>query len=368
MRRLVALLLALGVLGLSGCGMKMPRDVADPNNIYKYGIAKTPTHFYAVCTEYGENFEEDKLDWWETLYRVPLDNIALQEEIPLPKEYKGFRRRFVSIDGITAQWLFVSCEFVKENGKSTGDSFDHQYENYCISLKTGKIKTLREDIGFYVASSNSMLYVHRESKGSSIQFVGYSGIVTSPFDEEDDGGENFQLEAMRLDTGERTIIYNGKADHWNSMSMTDDGLLYLTIQGRKWFDLDTFERLTTPDIYLIIDQYNRVVPMSREQLRLPYNCKEVQQIRCGNEVLALSYQHDGEDGMELQLFDIDGTVIKTILRLYAVNSNAYGLMCFDISNAADNLIMLVEYIGEYDFEGSLYALYDTNTGAIFSSE
>jgi len=333
MKKLVAVLLAAGLLALAGYDERMPRDVADPNHIYKLGIAKTPTHLYGVCAE-GE-----PEDWWEVLYRMPLDNIAQKEEIFLPKEYGEFRLRQVWISGISANWLFVGCEYIKKDDRLF--SIYCQYVFYCVSLETGKVKLVAGGDGnenplYYNAGSNSLIYTNYASDDS------------------------FRIEALNLDTGKRSILYNSKG-RMVSWGFSYDGMLYFTTQDRTDYRLG----LGT-DNYMVIDHNNRIFPMACDDLLLEYNCKEIKQIQCGDQALVLEYHHDGDEGVELQLLDADGNKIKTILRAYAVDSVSYGLAyCFNGLFIPDNLVMMVCYVGDYDYDGYLYALYDTATGALY---
>ena len=348
MKRLIVTVLMTGLLGLLGCRIGgVPRDVADPNNVFKLGIAKTPTHFYGVCVE-GE-----PEDWWEILYRVPLDNIAQKEEIPLPQKLGEYRLRQVWIRGISANWLFVGCNYIKVVN-------DFQYAFYCVSLETGEVKTVATgdvaEIPRYNATSNSLLYKHGAPKEIGIYFMVSPFFNLDPIDE----GESFQIEALQLDTGKRLTLYNGRNSQLGNWGFTYDGMPYFEIRD---------QRELGADIYAVVDKFNRIVPMTSETILFEYSCKDTQRIQCGDQALALEYHHDGDDGVELQLLDADGNFVKTILRAYTADSISYGLAyCFNGLHMPDNLIMMVEYVGDYDYNGSLYAIYDTNTGAVFSYE
>jgi len=164
-----------------------------PDYEFTYSYAKTPTHIFA--SRDGE------------LYRMPLNNIAKQEKINLPKKYAN-----LAISGLTEQWLYVSGGRMDEED----ERYLQHAVTYRISLKTLDAKQVGEgetsEWPRYNVASNSLLYVC---------------------------GQN--VEALSFDTGKRDIVFDFIDYHGSYLNAcvrgwfnTPEGEVVLEIMGDWW--------------------------------------------------------------------------------------------------------------------------------------
>ena len=303
-----------------------PPESVQTEYVFSRDYAKTPTHFYAVCTKSaGEN-------WKHMLYRAPLSDISKREEIPLPEEHKGRSLKGINVCGVTAQWLFVS----RWEGKYDADALDVLYQ---VSLKTGEATVLDEGkyatYPWYNAASGSILIARMQSNG-------------------------VQLEALRLVTGERKVIFElapaeGVAQHWHN---TLDGMVAFA---------DVREYQAVGNAWVVVDKDDRAVPMEFSEIKLfepqPDN-KAIQALRSRYAYFNGAVAGDVVcyvDEMENKFYRVntDGSGTKFLWELEPISDGGYS------PEPLDGMILLIAF-GEYGTE-HFHALYDPATDALFSA-
>jgi len=361
MKRLVAVALMIGVLGLAGCGAGEPAQPTEPSTVqtteqmtepiepiteevtttkhypppvppkvvntdYVFGEnwARTLTHFFGICQrERGE----DEF----SLYRAPLSNIAKKEEILLPKEYERGELRGVSICGISEQWLYVSCW--------NGDMM--RYILFRVSLRTLEVTTVDDG----------------ESINTPIHYTASKSLL---FVRGDENRENNRLEALQLDTAESTIIYDvGKSDAWCHWRITADGMVAFEQQWSGNSEESDF---------VVIDKDNRAIPMTFDEIKFGFSSIG-KAGRCNYELTIedktyslQSYPHPeyaGYDIAKLQTVDANGNVTATLAEGFWGENNGYSIV------RLDDMVLMVEYGIYGNSDGYFHALYDPATGAVF---
>ena len=283
-----------------------PPETVNTNYVFTNTWAKTPAHFYAVNCD----GDERRLP----LSRVPLNNISKTAKIDLPQENKGYQLHSVFICGVTEQWLYVNCSYEKEG--------DYGYIGlgtvYRVSHDTLKAELIEEYEGryyckaWYNAASNSLLLMREKT--------GY-----------------IQLEALRLDTGERSVIFDDSdyfttiwTYHWY---VTNDGLIALE-------EVHDSEHPRSSK-FVVVDKENSVSPVQYDGIKLTTRSWE----------------------KETEIDVPPNDKIKELLEWDSSEGNgAFGLRTMDDMV----LVMLWGIYGRTD--GYFEALYDPATGAVFSAE
>ncbi|MCL2494058.1 MAG: hypothetical protein FWE98_00190 [Oscillospiraceae bacterium] len=338
MRKLFAVLLILGVLGLGGCGVgevpttepstaptteqateeqltteevtttkvyppPVPPEVVNTEYVFTTSWAKTPTHFYATSfTSVDDDLK------WVMLRRVPLSDISKPEELSLPKEYRGHKLERIDVCGITEQWLFIDCRYEKWEGDRIEDyTWSDIHALFRISLETLEAEVIRDDDDYhgntwYNAGSNSLIF-----------YYSYD--------------ENF--EALRLDTGERIVIerpalYGG---FWHN---TTDGLIVRGLEGGDGYD-DAAE-------VIVIDSKNNATVMPFKELKLiprPWERESEIKVPLNDKVKKMLDWDDDQGNSTSGLQSMDDMILVLVWGIY----------------------------GNYD--GYFHALYDPATGAVF---
>jgi len=402
MKRFVAVLLALALLGLFACGKEslqptepntlpttetqaskgeMPPEAASTELRFTTTYAKTPTYFYGKVYRAIPDGEE----WGgeSVLARAPLRNIADMETIILPKTYKGYDElQSVDICGVDEWWLYASLCYEKCDDN---DQYVGLRVLYRISHDTLKAELIDEYPAryycetWYNAASNSFIFLR--------EMDGY-----------------MQLEAMRTDTEERSVIFDDReyftniwTYHWRN---TDDGMIALEEVH------DDGHPQTSK--HVVIDKDNRVVPVKYEDIKYAprlYRSDEIKAV-CGGYVYyvtAVNGQNNlyrkNSDGTGETLLRA-GTNIRQLLSvgdklcciaydptrqdesgevsyigLYALDENGkvekvlvngseydngYWLRSFD------GMIIMMNYGIYGNGDGYFEALYDPATGALFA--
>jgi hypothetical protein len=177
-------------------------SVPRPDYEFTECYARTPTHIFAVRG--GKPWVHGN-----ELCRMPLDDIAKQEKIPLPGKFDE-----IAICGLTERWLFVS---IGQAPLGEHDSYPklQSATTYRLSLDTLKPEKIDEgkmnQYPRYNAASNSLLSIRDKT-----------------------------VEALNLDTGKRSEIYNFSAyynpdndAHIRGWANTPDGPS-LEILGNWW--------------------------------------------------------------------------------------------------------------------------------------
>lgn len=367
----------------------MPPEVP-PKHIATMTYAVSDTHFYGIHIEHlaEGNYER-------TLLRTPLNNILKYEEVPLPKSYEGDALGHFQICGLTDDWLFVNFE-----GKN------RFFATYRISVKdfTAELLDYSEAsfIPWYNAGSNSLLF-------------GFQNTINDHF--------GIKLEALQLDTKQRTEIFDGTTQWFAELwSNTADGLVALETSN-DWPHRDP----SSMSSVLIIDKDNRVVPTTynkvnfkiendnlinqAEQLLKERDENEIVTFTtCGNYVYYVEDNRFNGEPKNLFRMRIDGSERKllrektNIYRLITVQSKLFcladrpvpaeitwdyfpgGLYALDADGKITKIIAhfqdydsvhLLERIGNFvllkvfgiysTHDGHFHTLYDPATGAVFSS-
>jgi len=211
-----------------------PKFIATPS------YAVSDTHIYGVRTEYNE----DETDWKTTLYYAPLSDITKQKEIPLPKTYEGATLWEPDIIGLTERDLFVRQWYDRK--KADGEDGDTSYIEtsviHRVALDNFEATVLAAGdychTPWYNAGSDSLLFLTRKNN-------------------------NFQIEAMRLNGGERTTIWSEELEnsfppeHWRN---TVDGMV--AVEGIS----DWIPPQENGGELLVVDKDNRVVPTDRTKI------------------------------------------------------------------------------------------------------
>jgi len=355
-------------------------EVPRPDYEFTRAYAKTPTHIFA--TRGGE------------LYRMPLNNIAQQQKITLPKKFDNS-----VICGLTEEWLFVS------GGRTTIDE-NSSYPRllstvtYRISLKTLKAEQVDEreadkSPGYgmyprYNAAGNSLLYVHGHT-----------------------------VEALRLDTGKRSTAFDFNNYYLESSDVSrvsgwlnsSDGAVTLMIQTGWWGGAGTCLVFGEDNAVRVVDMMD--IPRPTTSPEHAPSKAEQDLIKHGVEVYAACgdyvYYLDKSEQNEHSLFRIkaDGSGKKLlranadIFSLMAVNGKLCGLTGLQYSwdegpldfsaldeNGKVTKTIASGFSGEWGWstwerfgdlimfnnysvngsEESLHTLYDPASGAVFMAQ
>jgi len=400
LKRVLGFALALGLLGLCGCGQttepvtepaKQPAPLVELPEGYEFTStwAKTPTHFYAATSKWISDGE-----WQFALYHAPLSDISKRQEINLPQEYGGHTLTDIYICGVSPEGLYVSCQ-------------ERPFEKiYCvvyrISLETSEVSEI--DAGEYCRApryspaSDSLLFAVLNDSG-------------------------YQLEALRLKDNKHQVImaetpFTNERSHnlyWRSNA---DGMAVLESFRDVGPDDD--------DLSIVVDKDNRAMPIMHKDInygtnrweREPENEIERSLIEesnyryatCGEYVYYTEYIQDAKyynfyrinvDGTDKKLLrmktnirqlistegklfciayspkkqdkygqsdeigfyslDKNGQVLKVLAR-GGEYDNGYGLTLMD------GMVLMDNYVVYGGSEGYFYALYDPATGAIFKAE
>ena len=113
-----------------------PADI----EIVRGGFAKTKTYYY---TEHDGG-----------IIRAPIEDLARQEKVPLPKDHGDMSFSFAEICGITADWLYVTMWETRKKrfeGDPSGDYYfeyeefdDRKYVTFRIAIGSWKAEALAE--------------------------------------------------------------------------------------------------------------------------------------------------------------------------------------------------------------------------------
>jgi len=280
MKKLIVVFLAAGSLCLAGCGEAKPAPETEPSTVeitvqtteqptteeatttkyysppeplsyteqdyyFDTFFAKTPTHFYCV-----KDSGPSSLPY--TIIYAPVNQLHQQKEIKLPQLAEGYYYSgSIGISGISQQWLFVNCPY-------SDGLCDSGTALYRVSLETleatemypGLFKMTRP---WYNAASNSLLFEMREC-----------------------GNDPMQLEAICLDTEERSEIYkdsivNGVGGPYQGSVAGGGCYWHNTVDGRVVYEITHFNTdasLAKPPSFLVIDKGNNVTAKAREDISL----------------------------------------------------------------------------------------------------
>ena len=334
MKRMVAVLLILGLVGSAGCGEltesstvqttegttkeqptteettttkyyppPVPPETVNTDYRFTTTWAKTPTHFYATSLTPVDG------DWkWVVLSRVPLSDISKPEELSLPKEYKGHKLESLDVCGVTEQWLFIDCRYEKREGDIyEGYTWSIVHVLFRISLETLKAEAIMDDESYhgnawYNAGSNSLIFYN-------------------------DGG-NF--EALRLDTGERCVIERPGVPGalWHN---TIDGLVVCGLEGGDGHN-DAAE-------VIVIDSKNRATVVPLKELNL----------------IPRPWERE---------FEIKVPLNDKVKKMLAWDDDQGNSTCG--LQSMDDMILVIEWGIYGNYDGYFLALYDPATGIVFS--
>ena len=300
------------------------------------GLARTPTHYYAV-----------KLD---SLIRAPLDNIALQTEIPLPGSYDNIRLTGAKICGITKEWLFVNRWEYREN-----DSYDNE-EN-----KNRTVVTFRIAIESWEAEVISVIIDETQQLRPLPWYNFASDSLLIPGVTED----TMTIKAIPLSTMERVpVVLDGKPDSWSCwwLNTADDQAVFVECRNDDFSDSN----------FYLFDGRNHTKLVSYDSLNYKnQRWQELEDSTIGNlfrEIInpekAVLYEGNGEElnWYEICLLDKDGNVVDILFEYLedGEGNGGYGM------SAYDDKLMVTQYgiYGPAEFQ----FLCDPDTGAMFPTQ
>jgi len=353
-----------------------------PEYEFTLSYAKTPTHIFA--SRGGE------------LYRMPLNDIAQQEKISLPKKFDD-----IAISGLTKQCLYVS------GGRTNideGSSYPRLLSTvtYRISLETLKVEQVDEsEVGEiprygiyprYNAASNSLLYVRDHAvealkldtgKRSKIfDFDGYylgdscvRGWLNAPDGEVVldilgnwwDGPTNYAIFGKG-----NAVRMSDRGSYWFGTEMPEHKPNRAEKELEKRNDIDTYVTCGDYVYYVerteeIYDDYYRVKNLYRMKtdssnnklLRAKTNIFSLMAVN--DNLCCLAWLPSHSEEMGFYALDENGKVTRTIGHGYDGEWGGSGWRRFG------ELIMFNDYM-HGSAEDELLVLYDPSTGAVFSRQ
>lgn len=261
--------------------------------------AATPEYFYAIVSR------KDYNTWEGALYRAPIDNIARQEEIPLPKVHEGKVLSRPKICGVSYEWVFVCL--AKEEPNFEG------WVIYCISHDTGIVSFMGEcrSPAWYNAKSKCLLLP-----------------------------QHGKLEALHPDTEMRSVIYeaedfwvNEVSDGWYTLkdgtialeSSSEEGLVYLHIDAANQVKKD-------PEIdYVILYAPRRRDPETEMEKSLAESRKVITYKPCNGWLYFVELRDDVENLYRMKPGGAGKELLRAgthIYRLIEINGKLFALAAY----------------------------------------
>jgi len=398
MKRMVAVLLILGLAGCAGCGEDVtqpepstaqtteqttvpapPVTLPEGYDFASY-YATTPTHFYAVVAKplWGQrNY---------SLHKASLESIGEQEPIDLPTEHEGRTEYYtIRICGVSPQGLYVYCW--------DGDWKNYYGAVYCVPHDSGPAELLLagEDIQspWYNAGGNSLLYYRSGEHPKMEALLLDSGERLVVFEEEDLGSGSYDSDiwynladgsvAMEVDFGEYDLLHFDARNQAQPKALKDDRfistrdfttLAYLTNDeiSHAWTSTAADDCTSCGDWLYFVEgsHFYRMKPGGTEKTLLREYTHIRQLASVGDALLALAEYDQGiTDSMPvsdvmLHLLNTEGKVLETIVREKESDNNNI-LMTY----LAD-MILLSNFAYGGSHSRHFLALYDPATGIVFS--
>ena len=337
MKKLFALIAALALLLLAGCGEALPEETGEETTaitgsatdiaateaqtdpaatkaypppkppetvntdyVFTSTYARTPTHFYAIVYMPATGGEGR-----QALYHMPLNDLSKAKELPLPRDLTD-GDGWLEICGLTQKELFVGRERYASGGAAW----------YSIPLNTLQAEKLN------ISDAHNVWY--NTASGSFIALTG--DLYEAPR----------QMKAYRPDTGESSVIMDnvpslsGMSEHWHN---TADGMIALggsSEGGEGLFvvvDKDDRASLTTAEeIQFRLNRLWQKEPQNKAEEAL--SKRESVQSYVSNGAWIYYVERVGEKN-NLYRINTDGTGKKllregtNIWRLYAIDGKLY---------------------------------------------
>ena len=300
------------------------------------GLARTPTHYYVAMLD--------------SIIRAPLDNIALQTEIPLPGSYDNIRLTGAEICGITKEWLFINRWEYRERD-SNGN-----YDNENLTVVTFRIamESWEAEVISVMVNKNYLLHPlpWYNFASDSLLIPGVNeGIIT--------------IEAIPMSTLEYfPVVLDAKPSSWSCWWLnTTDGQAVL-VECKD----DTF----SDSNFYLFDEQNHTKQVSYDNLNYKnQRWLELEDSAIGNlfrEIInpekAVWYEENGEEfnWYEICLLDKDGNVVDI---LFGYGEDPGGNSGYVMSTYDDKLMVTLYIIyspARFQF------LCDPDTGAMFPKQ
>ena len=368
MKRLIVVVLIMGLVGCAGCGEAevpaepstmqttegttkeqptteettttkyypppVPPETVNADYSFTSSYAKTPTYFFAVKTGFqGE-------EWYSKLYRTPLRDISKKREIVLPNQYEGHTLRGHAICGITEKELFVSRSYSDTDAEYPPH---FTYVTYRITLE--KLDVAVVDAGsyycdpWYNAATASLLFVP-----GNTSFI--------------------RLETLRLEDNKREVLF----EDTNNKTESYAAGWHATKDGMAIFENVPWGASGPGSDYIVIDSTNRAVPMAYDEI--DFSWPEAQsKIAAGDKFCVLNVDSQNEDsdgnyiGYQAQflLLDENGNTVRKLADGREGEDDSFFLALLD---GTGMIMMLHESF--WNVGSGFKALYDPATGAVFS--